>query len=220
VRHETPHCLPAIEQPAIGLFAELKVAKASQVKPITELDKPHVVYELLGGSPADLLFPNNFLIVEGRTEFEFLRRIITRHYPNKPKLQIIFAGGDTVKQSRSIDAINTVFTPLNQTPVYRNCLVLLCDKPNAAQQNEYEKFRTKYQNLKDEDQIFIQPTCTIEEAYPAPWKKTAAEIEKMKPTDKTELGKIVGDAISKAEFETSLQVVFASLSKAWEKAHK
>ena len=202
------------------LFKVHKIAKSSQIKPITATDKPHVVYELLGGSPADLLFPNNFLIVEGRTEFELLRRVITRHYHNQPRLQIIIAGSDTVKQRRSMDAINTAFTPLNQTPVYRNCLVLLCDKPNASQQKEYEKFRGAYPNLKDEDQIFIQTTGAIEEAYPFPWKKAASEIESMSPTDKTELGKTVGDAITKAEFESSMPIAFAAISKAWDKAHK
>jgi putative ATP-dependent endonuclease of OLD family len=197
-----------------------KVGGSTQIAPITAADKPHVVYELLGGSPADLLFPNNFLIVEGRSEFELLRRVISRHYPSTPRLQIIFAGSDTVKQRRSMDAINTIFTPLNQTPVYRNCLVLLCDKPNAAQQKEYEKFRMGYPHLKDDEQIFIQPTGAIEEAYPAPWKKTVAEIEQMTPRDKSELGKVVGDSISKGDFEKSLSVAFAAIGKAWEKAHK
>lgn len=202
------------------LFKVHKVGGSTQVAPITPPDKPHVVYELLGGSPADLLFPNNFLIVEGRTEFELLRRVVSRHYPNTPRLQIIFAGSDTVKQRRSMDAINTIFTPLNQTPVYRNCLVLLCDKPNTAQQKDYEKFRAGYPHLKDGEQIFIQPTGAIEEGYPAPWKKTVAEIEQMTPTDKSELGKVVGDSMSKDDFEKSLSVAFAAITKAWGKAHK
>ncbi len=50
---------------------------ATQITPIDEVDKPEVVYELLGGSPADLLFPNNFLIVEGRSE-EVLIDIVVR----------------------------------------------------------------------------------------------------------------------------------------------
>ena len=83
-----------------------------------------------------------------------------------------------------------------------------------------ESTRRDYPNLKDGEQIFIQPTGAIEEAYPAPWKKTVPEIEAMTPTDKTELGKTVGDAISKPEFEANLSAGFAALSKAWEKAHK
>ena len=203
-----------------NLFKVHKKGTTTKISPIEALDKPHVVYELLGGSPADLLFPNNFLIVEGRTEFELLRRVITRHYPDKPRLQIIFAGGDTVKQQRSVDAINTIFTPLYQTPVYRNCLVLLCDRPNAAQQKEYDKFRKAYPNLLDNEQVFLLPTETIEEIYPAPWAKTRAEAAAMSPTDKTELGKVVGDAITKDQFENSLPNAFAAISKAWDKAHK
>jgi len=203
-----------------GLFKVHKVTKSSQIMQISASDKPHVIYELMGGSPADLLFPNNFLIVEGRTEYELLRGVISRHYFNKPTLQIIFAGGDTEKQRRSMDAINTVFTPLYQTPVYRDCIVLLCDKPNATQQKGYDKFRKDYPNLKDDDQIFIQSTAAIEEAYPAPWNKTVTEIAAMKPGEKTELGKTVGASISKEDFEANLSTAFAALSKAWQKAHK
>lgn len=212
--------LVADNHPKQNLFKVHKSGATTKVLSITDLDKPHVVYELLGGSPADLLFPNNFLIVEGRTEYELLRRVIQRHYPASPRLQIIFASGDTVRQARSMDAINTIFTPLYQTPVYKKCLVLLCDKPNAAQQKKYEQFRKAYPDILDNEQIFLLPTETIEEIYPAPWKKTAAEVVAMSLTDKSELGKTVGDAITKEEFEKSLPTVFAAISKALEKAHK
>ncbi len=98
--------------------------------------------------------------------------------------------------------------------------MLLCDKPNAVQTKEYEKFRKAYPHLEDGEQIFVQTTGAIEEAYPAPWKKTVAEIGQLSLTDKAELGKLVGDSISKNDFETSLSVGFAAITKAWEKAHK
>ena len=61
---------------------------------IDALDKPYVVFELLGGSPADLLLPNNFLIVEGPSEVELLTRVIKRFYSDKPHVQIVSAEGD------------------------------------------------------------------------------------------------------------------------------
>jgi hypothetical protein len=36
----------------------------------------------------------------------------------------------------------------------------------------------------------------------------------------TSLGKTVGAGLTKEQFEKSLPVVFAAISKAWEKAHK
>jgi len=212
--------LIADNHPRQNLYKVQKIQAATKILPITDKDKPHVVYELLGGSPSDLLFPNNFIIVEGRTECEMLQRVIRRHYPETPRLQVIMANGDTVKQSKSMDAINTVFTPLFQTPVYKKCLVILCDKPNAAQEKEYAKFRAAYPAIQDNEQIFLLPTGTIEEIYPAPWTKTAAEVAAMTLTEKAELGKTVGDAITKDQFEKNLPVVFAAISKAWEKAHK
>jgi putative ATP-dependent endonuclease of OLD family len=187
---------------------------------VSSNDKPQVVFDLLGGSPADLLFPHNFLIVEGRTEFELLRRVIQRYYPAKARLQIVMASGDTVKQARSMDAINTVFTPLYLTPVYKKTLVLLCDKPNASQQVQYANFRAAYPDIRDNEQLFLLPTETVEEIYPAVWRKTSAEVAAMTRTEKAELGKTVGDAITKADFESQMASVFAALTKAWEKAHK
>lgn len=203
-----------------SLFKVQKVDGSTLVSKIELQEKPHVVYELLGGSPSDLLLPNNFFIVEGRTEFELLSRVITRHYRTKPRLQIIMANGDTVRQQRSIDAINTVFTPLNQTPVYRDRLVLLCDKPNNDQERQYQKFRQTYSHLKDGEQIFILETGTIEECYPSNWKKTSAEVASMTLKEKVALGIIVGDSISKDEFEKNLLVAFQAISKAWGKAHQ
>ena len=202
------------------LFKVQKFGYSTKIDKITESEKPFVVYELLGGSPADLLLPRNFLIVEGRTEFELLKRVVSRHYSNKPSVQIIFAAGDFIKQGRSMDAINNAFTPLNKTPVYRETVVILTDKPKPIKTQDFNKFRSGYPSLKDDDQIFIQRTEAIEEAYPKPWKKSGDEIEKMSPSDKTELAKIVGDSISKEDFELDLSVAFKALLKAWEKSHR
>ena len=58
--------------PIQSLFRVWKKDLATSIDPISQNDKPQVIFELLGGSPTDLLFPNNFLIVEGRSEFTLL----------------------------------------------------------------------------------------------------------------------------------------------------
>ena len=54
------------------IFKVEKVSRETDIAPILPEGKPSVIYELLGGSPADLLLPRNFLIVEGRCEYELL----------------------------------------------------------------------------------------------------------------------------------------------------
>ena len=197
-----------------------KLSSATHITPITDVDKPHVVYELLGGSPADLLFPNNFMIVEGRSEYEFLTRLVNRFYQDKPNLQIIFAEGDIERQRKSMDAINTAFTPLNQTAIYSNHLIILCDKPNDQQASEYGKFVAAYPQLTANHQLFQLNENSLEECYPATWRQTADEVALLTGRQKTELAAKVGDNIGKAVFEADMPIVFQALSAAWEKSHQ
>ena len=202
-----------------SLWKVLKAGPATQITPIAEVDKPEVVYELLGGSPADLLFPNDFLIVEGRSEEVLLGHIVRRFYSARPAVKIIFAGGDS-KQEKSMDAINTAFTPLYQTPVYRDRLVILCDKPSEQRAKDFEKFRKGYPALGDTGRLVVAPVGSLEEAYPAPWKKTAEEVAKLSPREKTGLADEVGRGVTQQQFENDLAHIFGSLLVAWEKAHQ
>jgi len=208
------------DHPKQSLFRVWKKDFATDIDPIGQGDKPQVIFELLGGSPADLLFPNNFVIVEGRTEFELLMRVVRRHYADKPRLQIIFAAGDSTQQARSMNAINTVFTPLYQTPVYKDRLVLLCDKPNSNKEQDFKKFRGGYPEMKDGEQIFVLDTESVEESYPSTWRKTNAEAKEMSSKDKVDLARAVGDTISKEQFETEMPKVSGVLQRAWEMAHR
>jgi len=91
------------------------------------------VYELLGGSPADLLLPRNFLIVEGPSEVELITRVVKRFYPTQPKIQVISAEGDTHQAKRTINAISKAYRPLGMS-LYEDKVVVLCDKPTTAAQ--------------------------------------------------------------------------------------
>lgn len=203
-----------------NLFKVQKHGPATHITPIVNIDKPQVVYELLGGSPADLLFPNNFMIVEGRSEYELFARLVRRFYSDRPRIQIIFAEGDIERQRKSMDSINTAFTPLNQTPIYRERLVVLCDKPNEQQAAEYDKFLVAYPHLTTNNQLVSLTTNSLEESYPAPWAKTAEEVSVMTSRQKTDLASKVGDCILQDNFESSMPEVFLALRMAWEMAHK
>jgi predicted ATPase len=203
-----------------SLWKVQKLGPTTEISYIEDTDKPEVVYELLGGSPADLLFPTNFMIVEGRSEYEFVTRVMRRFYGDRPRIKAIFAEGDFDRQRKSMDAINTAFTPLNQTPVYRDRIVILCDKPNEQRAADFEKFVRGYSHLQQNNQLVVAPVCALEETYPDAWKKTPDEVVKLKPREKTDLAAAVGDGITKDQFEQQMGHIFQALQTAWDKAHR
>jgi predicted ATP-dependent endonuclease of OLD family len=198
----------------------------------TDFDKPYVVYELLGGSPADLLLPRNFLIVEGQSELELLTRVIKRFYSDKPPIHIIKANGDIDQAERTINAIEKLFIPL-QTTIYKDRAVILIDQPSAQKQTGVAQFLTTYNHLQNNNQFFRLAERDIEQCYPdqpdqtyTNWRKTQAELDAVNGNGdriitgkkKKQLAKYVGDNITQAQFETDLLICFNSLARCWELA--
>jgi predicted ATP-dependent endonuclease of OLD family len=199
-----------------------KIDKKTNASPITAIEKQALVYELLGGSPADLLLPRNFLIVEGTSDRAFINEMIKRFYSDKPLIQVISSNGDIEKQSRSMDAINAAYVPLGiATPIYKETIIILCDKV-VARETDKTKFLQSYPHLQINSQFYELPEDAIEKYFPSPWGKTDDEIKEL---DKEMNGKLkyardqVAPAITQIEFETQMQVVFQALSKCWELAY-
>ena len=57
--------------PQQSLFKVEKTNGETEIELVTDFEKPYIVFDLLGGSPSDLLLPRKFIIVEGQSEFEF-----------------------------------------------------------------------------------------------------------------------------------------------------
>lgn len=202
----------------------IRAQKDNHETTLTEIDdlgKVDVIFELLGGSPSDLLLPRNFLIVEGRSEYEFLRVIIRRFYPSDTRgLKILFAGGDIVEQEGSLHGVHKLFAPLagSENPIYKCRAIVLLDKPNPQQLKKYEQFKDGYPYLFDNGQVFKLPHSCLEECYPAPHTKTAAEAQALQGAKgKVEYAKQVAEAITKDQFEQQMPVVFGALMKCIEK---
>ena len=191
------------------VFKENKQTKSVMVK---EQDKPNVVFELLGGNPADLLLPYNFLIVEGRTEMTFLSKIIQRFYSDKPKIQIIEAQGDINKARRSFSAVAELFKPLYQS-MYGNRAILICD---YCEDTQIHSFVTTY-GARENEQICRLPKRSIEEYYPQPWTRNP---QQMSGKDKVSLADTVATNITKKQFETEMSCFFQALTNCWNKAFK
>lgn len=201
---------------------------------INDLDKPYVVYELLGGSPADLLLPRNFLIVEGQSELELLSRVIKRFYSDSPPIQIIKANGDIDQAERTINAIEKLFIPL-ESSIYKERVVILIDQPSSQTQAGVTQFLVTYRHLNINNQFLKLDDRDIEQCYPnhpdptyGNWRKTQQELDAVNEAGnkiitgkkKKQLAKYVGDNISKVEFETDMKICLSALQRCWELAFR
>ncbi|MBL7105856.1 MAG: AAA family ATPase [Bacteroidales bacterium] len=214
------------------IFKVEKNEGQTSIELIDDLTKPYIVYELLGGSPSDLLLPRNFLIVEGVSEFEFLTRVIKRLYPEQPSIQIIKANGDIVQAERTINAIEKAFTPLDSS-IYRNKQIILLDQPSEQTAAGVNDFLLRYPHLNQNNQVFTLLVRDLEQYYPnqvdptyGNWKKTQEELDEENEHGKRlftgkrkkQLAKFVGDNISRNQFEDDMTIIYNSLIRVWELA--
>ena len=197
-----------------SVFKTEKVDCKTEIFRTDGSDKPYIIYDLLGGSPADLLLPRNFLIVEGPSEFELLVRVIKRHYRDKPAIQIISAEGDTHQAKRSINAISKAYSPMG-TSIYEARVVILCDKPTLKAQAGYDQFIANNPELKKRNQIVVLPFGSLEECYPDNWRKTEQEAKELSGHQKRQLSKLVGDEITQVSFERDMPFLYAALDMVW-----
>ncbi len=199
-----------------------KVEKEDSItgfRSVDALDKPYVVFELLGGSPSDLLLPRNFLIVEGPSEVEFLTRVIRRFYSDRPSVQIISAEGDTHQAKRSVNAIRKSFKPLENS-IFEERIVVLCDAPTENAKAGFDEFLREFKSFKDRGQIKILENGSLEECYPDfdDWKRTEHQVSHMSGKQKKKLAERVGDQITKKCFEDEMASIFDALNCAWDRA--
>lgn len=206
----------ADDHPRQKIYKVEKENSITNFRYVDKLDKPYVVFELLGGSPSDLLLPRNFLIVEGPSEVELLTRIIKRFYSEKPIIQIISAEGDTHQAKRSINAIRKSFKPLENS-IFEEKMVVLCDAPTNKAKGGFDEFMREFKTFNERGQIKVLAYGSLEECYPnyLDWKRTEQEVASMTGKQKTQLSKRVGDEITKEQFETDMKSVFETLVCAW-----
>jgi vacuolar-type H+-ATPase subunit D/Vma8 len=214
----------ADNMPNQDIFKVEKNEGSTTIEKTNDFDKPYIVYELLGGSPSDLLLPPNFLIVEGKSEFELLTRIIQRFYIGKPKIQIIQAHGDIEQAKRTINAIEKIYIPLNSS-IYKDKVVLLLDHPSEETTGGVDNFKKTYSYLEKNNQIFILDKRDIEQCYPNyqckiynNWQKTQEQVDNMNGKQKIKLAIHIGKNITQEQFENELGGCFNALTRTWELA--
>lgn len=197
------------------LFRVEKIDRQTTVAPIGSAGKPSVIYDLLGGSPADLLLPRNFVIVEGASEVEFLNRVIERHYGPRPRLHVIPANGDMTAARRSFALVDRAYRHFHES-IYTNRLMILID--HQQQREAVDNFKAAYPKLVESGQFCELAKDSMEESYPAPWQRTAQQVQGMSGQQKIVLARQVGEGISQQQFEADMPEFFATLTRAWELA--
>lgn len=198
------------------IFKVEKIQKQTEIMVADEIMKMNIIYDLLGGSPSDLLLPSNFIIVEGQSEFHFLDIIIRRFYPTQyGKIKILFARGDVIEQEKRYIRVAETYIPLNN-PLYKKRVVFIFDKPNASIASKYVEFKNAYPYLIDNENLHQITTETLEEYYPEGWKKTKEEMER-EGLSKVPYSKEVAKNITQDEFEEDMGTFKIALEKAVEK---
>lgn len=203
------------------IFRVEKNNSSSEIKPvITPQDQLDSIYQLLGGSPHDILLPSNFIIVEGSSDCVFLNKIIQRFYSDNKKcsaIKVIFARGDHERQRNLYHCIHECYKPLLTNGVYKEKVVFLLEKPDTSKIKSFQEFKKSHPWLADGVQLHQLPVEAIEMYYPEPFKKSGQEVQAMKEIKEKEgLAIQVAEAITMDEFKSSLPIVYQMLEKAIE----
>jgi putative ATP-dependent endonuclease of OLD family len=196
-----------------NLFRVEKMERQTRIGPVPPAGKSSVVYELLGGSPADLLLPRNLLIIEGLSEAELLTRVISRFYPDRPQVQVIPAHGDIARARRSFAYLNHAFRTLSHS-IFAGRLVIFVDQQD--ERGPIEAFSAAYPALAPNGQLLESPTRSLEEAYPLPWRRSP---QGMAGEAKVNLAREVGDNITQVQFEADMAAVYGALQRTWDLAY-
>lgn len=209
-------------------FKVEKNDKVTDIKSILGTEKKDVVYDLLGGSPADLLLPRNFLLVEGTSDKLFIDKIIQNFYSDKPIIQVVPVWGDIEKTERVLDYLWSIFAPLDKS-LYQSTCVILLDKVSIDRQDAFSEFLRKYPQIQRNkaNQVIELPVWSLEEYYPiaeegqtwwhnqaVKWQRSSAEVSSMSSIDKHLLAKHVAKQIKKEQFENMTEV-YNALQKCW-----
>lgn len=199
------------------IFKVEKFEGVTSIEETNEVDKKSIVYDLLGGSPSDILYPSNIVLVEGPSEVELINRICSRFYLDKPRLQIIPARGDAFMTVKMVELLQKLYDALNN-PIYKGKFVIILDKQPQTAEGAIKDFLAKNPDLRRENRYIEISEGSLEEYYPSPWK---TKIESGNISQKKmKLAKKVGAEITKKQFELEMTALYQGMKIAWEKAHQ
>lgn len=230
----TTHSSVLIADDVEGGVISQKIFKVEKDEGVTEImeheygQTQNIIFELLGGSPADLLLPKNFVIVEGKCEMIFFDKVIERFYPEARGLKFIPAFGDFSEAERLVSSIVKLFTPLTDS-IYSGKYIVLIDRRKISNE-QFEMLLKRVPDFSAENQLKELGVESIEQYYPIAtddqiqslpprdrvdsWQKTAEEVRLMRSKQKVRLAKIVGENITKVQFENDMPIFHNAIIEA------
>lgn len=117
-----------------------------------------LVYRLLGSSPEDLLFPKNFLVVEGVSDQVILEKVIALMGYGEMDIKVISARSVSAANNYR-QAFEACLTPyVLKESHYKDRVVVLVDKPNAQIKPIVDDFKKELG-----DRLFELPDESLEE---------------------------------------------------------
>jgi len=188
----------------------------TSIKEVSDLEKPSIIFDLLGGSPVDLLLPANVLIVEGYSDAIFLRNIIKNFYPElSTKIQIVPANGDISKQDKSIKFIDIAYECFKSkiNPYSAKVIVVVDAATSEDKKIKYEEFKGSHDELVSSGRLFELPVGSIEEYYPGTYKADPNKLSSIKD-GKRMYAEEVSTKITKKEFEEKMKIMHQAILKA------
>jgi hypothetical protein len=111
-------------------FSVSKTEKTVTTSQIASMQQFHdLQFTLLGNELTSLFLPSCIVIVEGESDYLFIKRLVDLHYPGKG-ISVINSGGDgeTEKQLRTV---RNIFGDLSKSP-YRERLFIMLDKRHSV----------------------------------------------------------------------------------------
>ena len=149
------------------------------------------------------------MIVEGKSEYEFIMEIINRFYKNEYKgIKVIPAHGDKPKQVKTYETINKTLSVIMESEepayamksIYKDRVIVLMDKPNQTQLANFKTLKSL-----EREQIFELPVESLEQYYPNEYQKENVKDKKV------QYAKEVAKKITRQDFESNMKKIWEAL---------
>ena len=169
----------------------------------------NLVFDLLGNSPNDLFFPENFLVVEGASDQEVVNKVLELKGIEKSKLFVLSARGLSNVSSK-INAFTGYLTPyLLGKSIYKDKVVALIDLPiNEESNTQVTEIRERL-----DDRLFLLNASSMEEYLPkelyqkaskdkdSELKKIEGASDEEKKLIKTDISKAISEKLESEDLE-------------------
>jgi hypothetical protein len=127
-----------------------------QISNLSEFNKVH--FFLLGNRFETLFLPSIIVMVEGKTDFQFIQRVLSLKFPDS-QISVIHANGDG-EIKRYIHIAKNLLTDIQKSPYHNRLFVVLDSAHSAGIEDELQRLGVAKQNIVE------WPNNGIEYHYP------------------------------------------------------